>query len=200
MEAPGASKDRMIEAAITLMRRSGYSGVGLNEVLRESGAPKGSMYHYFPEGKRQIAAEALTIYARRVVAFIDASLAKGRTPAGKIRALFKAFEQRLQAFDFRLSCAAGCVSLDLDEGLAPVREAVTCAFGDYIGVIERHFDLGDRGRTRAFAGFVLTAIEGAYVRGRAEHSGAAFREAGQWLALLVERDARQGPRLVKAPR
>ena len=75
-------RERMIESAITLMRRSGYSGVGINEVLAESGAPKGSMYHYFPDGKRQVAAEALTTYAGRVVAFIDEGLARGRTPEG----------------------------------------------------------------------------------------------------------------------
>ena len=181
-----APRERMIEAAITLMRRSGYSGVGINEVLAESGAPKGSMYHYFPDGKRQIAAEALTLYAGRVVTFIDENLARGRTPGGKVRALFEAFALRLEAFDYRQSCAAGCVSLDLDPDLESVRHAVEGAFARYVEVIATHFDLGSARRTRSFAGFVLTAIEGGYIRGRAEHSAAAFREAGEWLARAVE--------------
>ena len=181
-----APRERMIEAAITLMRRSGYSGVGINEVLAESGAPKGSMYHYFPDGKRQIAAEALTTYAVRVVAFIDESLARGRTPAGKVRALFEAFARRLEAFDYRQSCAAGCVSLDLDPGLEPVRDAVQGAFESYIATIASHFPGMGARRARSFGGFILTAIEGAYIRGRAEHSADAFREAGEWLARLAE--------------
>ncbi|HYC36456.1 MAG TPA: TetR/AcrR family transcriptional regulator [Usitatibacter sp.] len=189
MEIP-PPRDRMIEAAITLMRRSGYSGVGINEVLAESGAPKGSMYHYFPGGKRQVAAESLATYAGRVVAFIDASLARGRTPAGKVRALFAAFEQRLLDSDYRQSCAAGCVSLDLDPELESVRAVVESAFADYIAVIASHFELGNATRARSFAGFVLTAIEGAYVRGRAERSGKAFREAGEWLARLVAVESR----------
>lgn len=194
-EAELAPRDRMIEAAITLMRRSGYSGVGINEVLAESGAPKGSLYHYFPDGKRQIAAEALTVYAERVVAFIDEGLARGRTPQGKVRALFAAFARRLEAFDFRQSCAAGCVSLDLQPDLEGVRGAVEAAFDRYIEVIARHFPhLGPK-RARSFGGFVLTAIEGAYIRGRAELDAAAFREAGEWLAKLAEdRAARAGDR------
>lgn len=183
------SRDRMIEAAIVLMRRSGYSGVGINEVLAESGVPKGSMYHYFPEGKRQVAVEALATYAPRVVDFIDERLGRGRTPAEKMRQLFLGFEERLKEGDYKLSCAAGCVSLDLDEELGAVREAVRAAFEAYIDVIARHFPFRDRRRARSFAGFVLTAIEGGYVRGRAEHSGDGFREAGQWLGRLAEAEA-----------
>jgi TetR/AcrR family transcriptional repressor of lmrAB and yxaGH operons len=183
------ARERMIEAAIVLMRRSGFSGVGVNEVLAESGAPKGSMYHYFPDGKRQIAAEALTTYADRIVTFIDERLQKGKNPADKMRHLFQAFEERLAEFDFRQSCAAGCVSLDLDDDLDRVREAVQGAFARYIDVIARHLSFRDRRRARSFAGFVLTAIEGGYVRGRAEHSTEAFREAGLWLGRLAAQEA-----------
>jgi hypothetical protein len=42
-----------------------------------------------------------------------------------------------------------------------------------------------RARPHSFGGFVLTAIEGAYIRGRAEHTTTAFREAGEWLARLA---------------
>ena len=124
-----------------------------------------------------------------MVAFIDAGLAQGTTPAEKVAHLFKAFEKRLQDSDFQQSCAAGCVSLDLGPELEDVRAAVEAAFSDYIDVIARHFALRDRRRARSFAGFVLTAIEGAYIRGRAEHTTVAFREAGQWLARLAESEA-----------
>ena len=180
-----APRDRMIEAAIMLMRRSGYSGVGINEVLAESGAPKGSLYHYFPDGKRQIAAEALSTYAGRVVAFIDENLARGRTPRGKVRALFDAFARRLEGSGYRQSCAAGCVSLDLEPDLENVRLAVDAAFDRYIEVIATHFPHLGTKRARSFGGFVLTAVEGAYIRGRAELDSDAFREAGDWIAEIV---------------
>jgi hypothetical protein len=53
-------------------------------------------------------------------------------------------------------------------------------------LIARHFDLGDPRRTKSFAGLVLTAIEGAYVRCRAERTSRPFREAGAWLAELAD--------------
>ena len=182
-----APRDRMIEAAITLMRRSGYSGVGINEVIAESGAPKGSLYHYFPQGKRQVATEALAVNAARTAAFIDEKLAAEGTPADKVRRLFAAFAARLEKFDYRQSCAAGCVSLDLGEELdGEVHAAVQQAFERYVDVIATHIAFADRRRAGSFASLLLTVIEGGYVRGRAEHSAAAFREAGEWLARLAE--------------
>ena len=185
----GNPKDRMVEATITLMRRSGYSGAGLNEILRESGAPMGSMYHYFPGGKRQIAGVALATYAQQILAMFDESLSSGRTPGAKVKALFDARAKRLEQSGFRMSCAAGAVCLDLDEDLDLVRLAIASAFADWIALIAKHFKFADKRRTRSFAGLVLTAIEGAYIRGRAEHSGKAFREAGAWLAEIADREA-----------
>ena len=55
-------------------------------------------------------------------------------------------------------------------------------FGAYVAEIAEHFTLANPTRTASFAGFMLTAIEGSYIRGRAERSGRAFIEAGRWLA------------------
>jgi hypothetical protein len=70
-----------------------------------------------------------------------------------------------------------------------LRVVVADALDDYLNVIEKHFPLPDRRRARSFAGLLLTAIEGAYIRSRAERSGKPFREAGAWLAELAGRKA-----------
>ncbi|WP_458353299.1 TetR/AcrR family transcriptional regulator [Peribacillus frigoritolerans] len=53
------SKDILIEAASRLFRIRGYYGVGLKDIIEESGIPKGSLYHYFPKGKEELAIEAI---------------------------------------------------------------------------------------------------------------------------------------------
>ncbi|MGE5087918.1 MAG: TetR/AcrR family transcriptional regulator [Candidatus Levyibacteriota bacterium] len=181
------SRDRMIEAAIELMRASGLSGAGINEIVRESGAPKGSVYHRFPAGKTQIATEALEVYSGRVMAFIDRALATRRRPDDKLKALFGAFARRVAEGDFRRSCAVGTVTLDLEPDMEGLRAVLAAALADWNALIARHFDFGDRRRTKSFAGLVLTAIEGAYIRCRAERSGTPFREAGAWLAEIARK-------------
>jgi TetR/AcrR family transcriptional regulator, lmrAB and yxaGH operons repressor len=183
-----SSRDRMIEAAIALMRGSGLSGAGINEIVRESGAPKGSVYHFFPAGKQQIAAEALDVYSGRVQAFIEAALASRTAPADKVKALFDAFARRAEDGAFRMSCPVGTVSLDLNDEVAGLREVLAAALESWSAQIATHFDAGDARRARSFAGLLLTAIEGAYVRARAEASSRAFREAGTWLAALAKQE------------
>lgn len=60
------SKDILIEAASRLFRIRGYFGVGINEIIEESGIPKGSLYHYFPKGKEELAIEAIN-HAKDIV-------------------------------------------------------------------------------------------------------------------------------------
>ncbi len=186
MQDEPTSRQRMIDATIELMRTSGLSGAGINEIVRESAAPKGSVYHFFPSGKQQIVSEALADYSPRVMRFMEDALGGGRSAPKKVRRLFDAFAQRVEAADFRKSCAFGAVCLDLDVELEVLRLAVEGAFEDWVALIARHIDLGDARRSRSFAGLALTAIEGAYIRARAERSSRAFREAGNWLAELVE--------------
>lgn len=189
--APLPSRERMVEAAIELLRGYGLSGAGINDIVRESAAPKGSVYHFFPGGKLQIAAEALAVYGGRVEAFIDTALAGRASQSERVRALFEAFARRAEAGQFLRSCAVGTVGLDLaeDAGDASLQPQLAALLQSWSRVIEHHIDLGDARRTRSFAGLLLTAIEGAYVRARAERSARAFRDAGHWLAQLAERAA-----------
>src|SRR3546814_13033927 len=57
---------------IWLFRQHGYAATGLNELVEASGSPKGSMYHYFPDGKPSIATAAVEEAGRRVVETLEA--------------------------------------------------------------------------------------------------------------------------------
>src|SRR5271163_4476648 len=69
---PAVPKHRqpIVDAAVTLFRRQGYSGTGLADIVEASGAPKGSLYHYFPAGKTSIAIAAVEEAGRRVAATV----------------------------------------------------------------------------------------------------------------------------------
>src|SRR5690242_20447853 len=56
------SRERMVRAAVELFRERGYAATSFGDVLARSGAPRGSIYHHFPGGKEELAAEALSRY------------------------------------------------------------------------------------------------------------------------------------------
>lgn len=69
------TKDRLIRAAAQLFRSRGYHGVGLNDLLSEAAAPKGSLYHHFPNGKADLALAAATWASDEMLRVIAASFA-----------------------------------------------------------------------------------------------------------------------------
>lgn len=183
------TRERVLAATAVLMRRSGYAGFGLAEILAEGRAPKGSLYHFFPDGKRQIIAEALQAHAAEVLALYERALARPGTPGQKVRRLLALPARRLRASGYLLSCPGGTVALDLNEDLEVVRAVVDRYFQAMIDLFARHLGIADRRRAESFADLLLTTVEGAYIRGRAEHSTRAFERAASWLADLADQAA-----------
>ena len=68
-----STKDRLTRAAANLFRNRGYHGVGLNELLTEARAPKGSLYHHFPNGKTDLAMAAATWASDQMLRLIASS-------------------------------------------------------------------------------------------------------------------------------
>lgn len=182
--APSA-KDQILESAIFLMRQSGLSGAGINQILAHSKAPKGSMYYYFPDGKLQITREALELYGGRVAQSLETALSSKGKPADKVKALFRSVADRLEGCGYDQSCAAGAVALDLNAEVAELRPVVARILASWRDLIAGHFPMRSKARRESFAGLVLSAIEGGYVRGRAERSSAALIEAGDWIAQVA---------------
>jgi AcrR family transcriptional regulator len=61
-------RTRMVQTAATLIGARGVSGTSFTDVIEASGAPRGSIYHYFAGGKRQLVAEAIEWTSEQVQA------------------------------------------------------------------------------------------------------------------------------------
>ncbi|WP_299286389.1 TetR/AcrR family transcriptional regulator [uncultured Tateyamaria sp.] len=73
------TKDRLIQSAATLFRTRGYHGVGLADLLSHAKAPKGSLYHHFPNGKSDLAMAAATWASDQMLRLIAASFDGAKT-------------------------------------------------------------------------------------------------------------------------
>ncbi|SDD01874.1 TetR/AcrR family transcriptional regulator, lmrAB and yxaGH operons repressor [Terribacillus halophilus] len=62
-----STKELILCTASELFQRQGYHGTGLNQIIEESGAPKGSLYYHFPNGKEEIAVEAIRLMKEHVL-------------------------------------------------------------------------------------------------------------------------------------
>lgn len=78
-DRPLPTKDRLIRSAANLFRTRGYHGVGLNDLLTDAGAPKGSLYHHFPDGKADLAIAAATWASDEMLRLIAVSFTDADT-------------------------------------------------------------------------------------------------------------------------
>lgn len=61
------TRDMILETASRLFQRQGYNGTGINQIIEESGTPKGSLYYHFPNGKEEIAIEAIKLVKEKIL-------------------------------------------------------------------------------------------------------------------------------------
>lgn len=80
MSSKNQSREKILEAATQLFHLQGYHATGLSQILKESGAPKGSLYYHFPEGKEQLALEAIERFGSIVSAEIRKHLNEVEDP------------------------------------------------------------------------------------------------------------------------
>src|SRR6201987_471233 len=71
------TRKKMLLSAAQVMRERGAAGVTIDEVLARSGAPRGSVYYHFPEGRNQILTEALQHAGEALTEVIDDASNKG---------------------------------------------------------------------------------------------------------------------------
>ena len=64
----------LLKGARQLLAEKGYAGMELRDVAERGKAPRGSIYHHFPGGKTQLAAEAAALEGTEIKALIERSL------------------------------------------------------------------------------------------------------------------------------
>jgi TetR/AcrR family transcriptional repressor of lmrAB and yxaGH operons len=166
-----SSREAFIDTTGRLLRRQGYTGTGLNEIVARSGAPKGSLYFHFPGGKEQMAAVAMTRAGEQLAAGITAILGSSEDLGEALGRLVDALAAGLEASGYRDGCPIATVTLEASGDSEVIRDAAAAAFESWLAPL--HERLVGAGLTAAAAEqralFILSAVEGALILARAQH-------------------------------
>ena len=177
--------DRMIASAVKLLAMHGFQATTFSSVLKDSGAPRGSIYYHFPEGKDQLIAAAIDLASDRALAFTDSFRGMSATE------IVDAFAGLWQAVLVRSGYSAGCavlavtVSADVPE-LVDRAAAIFRSWRERLGRALEAAGI-EAARARALALTIIASCEGAVVLCRAEHSLEPLEAvAGQLRALAAD--------------
>lgn len=182
------SRDRLLDAAVDLLQRQGYHGTGLNELLERSGAPRGSLYHYFPGGKEQIGAEAIARAGEQVAAAVAHLLRAKPSAADAVEALAALLAAGLEASAFERGCPVATTALEVTPRSEPIRAAVQASFESWLAPLRARLEAAGFAPEQAAqrADLTIATLEGALVLARARQNADVLRDAGSQLRALLQ--------------
>jgi AcrR family transcriptional regulator len=182
----GSTRHKMLLSAAEVLRERGAAGVTIDEVLTRSGAPRGSVYYHFPEGRNQLLTEALQFAGDSITAVIDDAVGYGGLSL--VVEFVEFWERTLAESGFVAGCpvvAAAIGSSDDDPELTAVarqildrwRAALTRAFG------ADGFDEADAG---SLAVMCIASLEGAVVLCRSTRTVGPLHDVAGQLEFLIK--------------
>ena len=181
------ARDQILEATCDLLEAQGYHATGLNQIVAESGAPKGSLYHYFPDGKEELAAAAIERTGHGLAGRVEAALALDDDPAAAVSFLATAIADAVEQSGFRAGGPLTTVAMETATSSERLNLACRAAYDRLQAAFAAKLMAGGHEATRAaeLAIFVTAAIEGGIILSRTYHSGDPLRRAGRELAALL---------------
>lgn len=189
MASKRSPKDQLIETASRLFRLRGYHGVGLKEIIEESGTAKGSLYHYFPEGKEQLAIAAIEHTKNFVSDKVQEDLAAAEDPIQAIQDHIQKLAEEFSkdsVFGMPIGTIAGETYLTNE----PIRLACQAVFSEWQALyLEKLSQSGYSEKQAADYALVLIAlVEGGILLSITSKSGEALSRIAGQIPLLIKKE------------
>lgn len=166
----GDHKANIIFAAITLFRRQGYAATGLQQILTQSGAPKGSLYHYFPGGKEQLAATAVRVAGTMVADTLTEIASEAVSFPDFLSRYLYMLAGWLEDSDFQDGCPIATVLLESVPGSELIADTGRSIIDDWLMIITGVLARDGLENPEQQARGVLAAVEGGLMLARVQRS------------------------------
>jgi AcrR family transcriptional regulator len=181
------ARDRIVAGAAEMIGRRGLNATSIRDTAKHAGAPLGSTYHYFPDGKQQLAAEAVRRTGAATARRLRRRLRAG--PVAGLHAFLSGWRKTLLGSDFRSGCPVLAVSIE--EPPAGERPATLTAaaesFDAWEGLLAA--SLRDHGaepeRAAQLATLIVASVEGAVAMCRAKRAIEPLDRTAEQLRALV---------------
>jgi TetR/AcrR family transcriptional repressor of lmrAB and yxaGH operons len=182
----GGTRTKMLASAAQVMRERGASGVTIDAVLARSGAPRGSVYYHFPEGRTQILTEALRYSGDAITATIDAAANHGSREM--LREFIDLWERLLTDGDFHAGCPVVAAAISSDESDFQLTSEAGIILGRWCSALTRAFvnDGFDAEDAASLAVTSIAALEGAILLSRSTRCVKPLSQVGEQLEFLIK--------------
>lgn len=183
-----STRDRLLAATNELFRQRGYNGTGLKDVTTAAGATTGSLYHFFPGGKRALAEAVIAESGLAYQQLFETIADDAAGPAEAISDFFEGAAQVLAETNYIDVCPIGTVAREVASTDDTLRIASDRVFNGWIEAATirfTHAGLAEES-ARHLATTVVAALEGGFILARTRRDPAVLQEIGYQMRSLVE--------------
>ena len=160
-----ATHDRIVDAAARAIRRSGYHGAGVADIMKDAGLTHGGFYAHFPSREAMLA-EAADRAGGEGVAMME-RIAASLPPQQALPAMLQAYLSKQHVEAIETGCATAALGSEMPRQTAEVRRAHTRRIKEMIDLVARQSpDWGQPGAHEQALVTVATMV-GALVLARA---------------------------------
>ncbi len=171
----------MIDAAASLIRQRGVSASGMQDIVAEAAAPRGSIYHHFPGGKDELVVAALERFSENVVQAVRTVAAKATTADGFVTGVAAVFRVGSENAGWTQGCPVAATTIEGDRQSSSVRQAVAACLRDWQDAIAQGLQKHQIADAPEQALMIIGALEGGLLLSRGTRSPEPYNAA---VALL----------------
>jgi TetR/AcrR family transcriptional repressor of nem operon len=133
--AKEASHERIVQAAARAIRRTGYDGTGVADIMKEAGLTHGAFYAHFDSREAMLAEAAdragaeSNAFAARVIAAVP--------PEQSLQALMRAYLSKEHLAGIETGCPVSALGSEMPRQAPEVRRAATRRIKEMIDLVAR---------------------------------------------------------------
>jgi len=180
-----STRQKIINSAYKLFYERGFNGASIDDILKDAGLNKGSLYHLFKSKK-----DVLLAVIEEKIAY---NLEQKYKDIATVEQPLKYLEEKLltsDSFDFKHGCALN----NLVQEMSPVDEDVAKALLKVYNNLEHYYflalrdeDMSDEEK-KSLAKMMLAIVEGAIMAAKATQTKKPYLHIVKQMFLLVKKE------------
>ncbi len=135
VSAKEASHERIVAAAARAIRRSGYDGTGVADIMKEAGLTHGAFYAHFASREAMLAEAAGRACAESAAA--AASMVAGAPSSGALASMLEAYLSKAHQQQVEMGCPLAALGSETPRQAPEVRQVTTRHIKETIDLIGR---------------------------------------------------------------
>ncbi len=160
-----ATHERIVETAARAIRRSGYHGTGVADIMKQAGLTHGGFYAHF-DSREAMLAEAADRAGAETVATLE-RVAAAAPPEQALEAMLRAYLSKAHLEGIESGCAVAALGSEMPRQSAQVRRVATRRIKEMIDLVTRQLPEWGKPGAHEHALVTLATAVGALVLARA---------------------------------